>query len=64
MSAAHEIFDSHIRSSDGGGGVLEPYSARNLGGLAKLQFPSFDGENPKLWQSRCEDYFHMYSVDP
>jgi hypothetical protein len=64
MSAAHEIFDSHIRSSDGGGGVLEPYSARNLGGLPKLQFPSFDGENPKLWQSRCEDYFHMYSVDP
>jgi hypothetical protein len=24
----------------------------------------FDGENPKLWQSRCEAYFHMYTVDP
>jgi hypothetical protein len=22
------------------------------------------GENPKLWQKRCEDYFTMYSVDP
>jgi hypothetical protein len=35
-----------------------------LGHLPKLNFPVFDGDSPKLWQSRCEDYFHMYGVDP
>jgi len=34
-----------------------------LGKLPKLHFHRFDGENPKLWISRCEDYFDMYSVD-
>jgi len=34
-----------------------------LGKLPKLHFHRFDGENPKLWISRCEDYFKMYSVD-
>jgi hypothetical protein len=36
----------------------------SLGNLPKLNFSSFDGENPKLWQKRCEDYFHIYVVDP
>jgi hypothetical protein len=29
-----------------------------------MHFPKFEGENPKLWQSRCENYFDMYYVDP
>jgi len=33
------------------------------GKLPKLHFHRFDGDNPKLWISRCEDYFEMYSVD-
>jgi hypothetical protein len=33
-----------------------------LGKLPRLNFPSFDGENPKLWQKRCEDYSVMYGV--
>ncbi|XP_072151238.1 uncharacterized protein [Setaria viridis] len=36
----------------------------HLGKLPKLQFPVFEGDNPKLWLSRCEDYFEMYRVDP
>jgi hypothetical protein len=28
-----------------------------------MTFPKFEGENPKLWKSRCENYFEMYSVD-
>lgn len=28
-----------------------------------MHVPLFDGENPKLWQSRCEVYFRMYEVD-
>jgi hypothetical protein len=47
-----------------GENMQEPYCGKNLGSLPKLNFPSFDGENPKLWMTRCEDYFLMYSVDP
>lgn len=36
---------------------------RHLGGLPKLNFPSFDGSYPKLWQKRCENYFSMYATD-
>jgi hypothetical protein len=28
-----------------------------------MNFPQFDGDNPKLWQSRCEKYFDMYSTE-
>jgi hypothetical protein len=34
----------------------------DLDQLPKLHFPKFDGDNPKLWQSKCENYFDMYSV--
>jgi hypothetical protein len=39
-------------------------SRLSLGRLPKMHFPKFDGDHPKLWQSRCENYFEMYSVDP
>lgn len=29
-----------------------------------VDFPKFDGENPKLWQTRCVDYFDMFDTDP
>ena len=29
-----------------------------------VDFPKFDGDNPKLWQTRCEDYFAIYDTDP
>jgi hypothetical protein len=32
--------------------------------LPKLNFPVFDGGTPKLWISRCEDYFDLYDVSP
>lgn len=31
--------------------------------LSKMNFPKFDGENPKLWSSCCIDYFEMYTVE-
>jgi hypothetical protein len=34
-----------------------------LGKLPKMNFSKFEGENPKLWKSRCESYFDMYNVD-
>jgi hypothetical protein len=36
----------------------------SLGKLPKMNFPKFENENPKLWQSCCETYFEMYGVDP
>jgi hypothetical protein len=33
------------------------------GKLPKMNFPKFEGENPRLWKSRCENYFEMYLVD-
>jgi hypothetical protein len=37
--------------------------SRGLGGLPKINFPVFDGSNPKLWQKQCEDYFDMYATE-
>lgn len=45
----------------GSGGFHEV--SRQMGNLPKLNFPSFDGTNPKLWQSKCEKYFHMYATE-
>jgi hypothetical protein len=33
------------------------------GKLPRINFPKFDGDNPKLWKSCCENYFEMYVVD-
>lgn len=33
------------------------------GKLPKVQFPVFEGENPKLWISQSEIYFDMYDID-
>ena len=30
--------------------------------LPKLEFPKFDGDNPRLWRDRCEMFFEVYSV--
>jgi hypothetical protein len=49
----HDAFGSHPHSQ----------FDRPLGNIPKVPFPGFDGENPKLWQTRCQDYFTMYSVD-
>jgi hypothetical protein len=39
-------------------------SSPGSGRLPFMDFPRFTGENPKLWQSRCEDYFVMFDTDP
>jgi hypothetical protein len=55
---------NHTYRDFSGGYGQGPPSLGSLGNLPKLNFPMFDGENPKPWQSRCEAYFHMYTVDP
>jgi hypothetical protein len=34
-----------------------------LSDLPKINFPVFDGSNPKLWQKQCEDYFDVYATE-
>lgn len=52
--SAHQYYKSDDRC-DGSHG---PYTH-----WPKLDFPYFDGENPKLWLSRCADYFEFYNIE-
>lgn len=33
-----------------------------LGSVHKMDFPKFDGDNPRLWKEQCELYFEIYCV--
>lgn len=50
------VFDVHSRVSH--------QLPHHTGHLPKMHFPSFDGENTRLWISRAENYFDMYTIDP
>lgn len=30
--------------------------------IPKIQFPVFDGTNPRIWRSKCQDFFELYDV--
>jgi hypothetical protein len=30
--------------------------------LPKMPFPTFSGDNPKIWLNKCNNYFSMYSI--
>jgi len=30
--------------------------------MPKMQFPKFDGANPKVWRDNCESYFELYQL--
>jgi hypothetical protein len=30
----------------------------------QLDFPKFDGTNPKLWIKQCDTYFYLYAIPP
>ena len=38
-------------------------SGSSTGHLPKVQFPVFEGDDPKLWITRCENYFKMHDID-
>uniref|UniRef100_A0A0A9AK33 Retrotransposon gag domain-containing protein n=1 Tax=Arundo donax TaxID=35708 RepID=A0A0A9AK33_ARUDO len=64
-SHSHKSFAVNVDPS----GVRNTFELRSLaqkfmGRLPKMNFPQFDGDSPKLWISRSEDYFEMYSVEP
>jgi hypothetical protein len=40
-----------------------PTWSQGLGGnMPPMNFPVFDGSNPKLWKNQCETYFEYYAV--
>jgi hypothetical protein len=42
----------------------DPRTSHHHWALPKLDFPSFDGENPQFWKARCEKYFDVYGLQP
>jgi hypothetical protein len=42
---------------------VSPSSRSPTRRLPKLNFPKFEGDNPKLWKSCCENYFEMYEIE-
>ncbi|WVZ95116.1 hypothetical protein U9M48_040918 [Paspalum notatum var. saurae] len=57
-SFSHHAENSSRPVWDSGG------SSSSIGRLPKLQFPMFDGSQPRLWVKRSEDYFELYGVEP
>ncbi|RLM68934.1 putative gag-pol polyprotein [Panicum miliaceum] len=57
----HLVFPA-VNSSHGPSPVVSGRST-GTGRLPKLHFPLFEGDNPRLWISRYEDYFEMYQVE-
>lgn len=51
--------------TSGGRGSVESELGmfRSRSRVPKVHFPQFVGDNPKLWISRCRDYFDLYGVE-
>jgi hypothetical protein len=30
--------------------------------MPKMQYPKFDGQNPKIWKDNCQSYFELYQL--
>jgi hypothetical protein len=56
LTAGRDFSRSHSTNSG-------PNTRNIQGKLPILNFPQFDGYNPRLWQYHCENYFDMYAVD-
>lgn len=41
----------------------ESASSSGHGKPPSVNFPRFDRENPKLWQTRCMDYFEIFDTE-
>lgn len=50
-------------TSLGAGAPYVPPPMRGHGKPPSVNFPRFDRENPKLWQTRCMDYFEIFDTE-
>lgn len=54
-------------SNDGvfqSGRLQSSFQQQHLSRPSKMDFPSFEGDNPKAWQLKCESYFKVCTVHP
>jgi hypothetical protein len=54
---------SHVLPGSGSRSGYFGASNAGTGKLPKLPFPVFDGDNPRHWIRRVEDYFDLYGVE-
>ncbi|CAN6338981.1 unnamed protein product [Urochloa humidicola] len=47
---------THVRNYD----VVPSFTSA----IPQMDFPKFDGSNPRIWVRRCETYFDVYSIPP
>jgi hypothetical protein len=65
-STSHSQFDLKYAKNDwqsSPSGCQSFPTSGNASRMPKLNFPKFDGENPKLWIKRSQDYFELRQVD-
>lgn len=43
-------------------GISDADSVHHRPPFPKLEFPKFDGSNPRLWRDQCLMYFEVYGV--
>lgn len=53
-----------VRFEEFRGGTHNDGSRGTHNPTPKMDFPKFDGENPKLWKTQCENYFEVFHVQP
>lgn len=44
--------------------ALQPRSCAYNYAMPQMEFPKFDGSNPKIWIKKCETFFDIYAVVP
>lgn len=54
----------HSRQIISVGEGFRPYQPDGMCFGLRIEFSRFDGSNPKLWQSRCKDYFKFWNTPP
>lgn len=57
-----QLDQTHVRSPLSSIENLHQSSTDVFGLGPRIELPRFDGSNPKLWQSRCEDYFKLWTT--
>ncbi|XP_026396304.1 uncharacterized protein LOC113290936 [Papaver somniferum] len=72
IPATNSVQNPNLQSDSEGGNPFGESNSNNEFHLStsnfhhypKIDFPRFDGSNPRGWLRKCERYFHINSIDP